>query len=78
MSLSEERCECADHLFRGATCAHIFAALVARAKTRRCAGCSEPTPRRDLIEVREDHESLTFFEGDLLCGDCASDAGVDG
>ena len=67
-----------DFTTRKIPCAHIFAALVARAKTRRCAGCSEPTPRRDLIEVREDHESLTYFEGDLLCEDCALNAGVDG
>ena len=43
-------------------------------KTRRCSGCSEPS--RDLIEVREDHESLTFFEGDMVCEECAGAHGV--
>ena len=41
-----------------------------------CAGCGET--RREVHEVREDHESLTYFEGDALCGSCASDAGLDG
>ncbi len=79
VSLRDERCECADHAFRGVTCAHIFAATVARAKTRRCSGCSEPTPRRDLIELNEDnHDGLTHFDGDQLCPQCADGAGVDG
>jgi hypothetical protein len=41
-----------------------------------CAGCG--STRREVHEVREDHESLTYFEGDALCGSCASDAGLDG
>ncbi len=40
----------------------------AETKTRRmvCAGCSEERPR--LFEVLD---SLTFFEGDLVCRTCA-------
>lgn len=40
------------------------------AKTKRmvCAGCSEECPR--LFEVLD---SLTFFEGDLVCRKCAAD-----
>lgn len=45
-------------------------------KTRRCSGCSEPTNGRDLIEVVEYHQSLTFFEGDQICPQCAGDHGV--
>ncbi len=77
VSLQRESCTCMDHTTRKIPCAHIFAALVARAKTRRCAGCGEPTPRRDLIELNEDnHDGLTHFDGDQLCPQCAADHGV--
>jgi hypothetical protein len=76
VSLQRESCTCLDHTTRKIPCAHVFAALVARAKTRRCTGCGEPTLRRDLIEVTEDHESLTFFAGDHVCPQCAGDHGV--
>ena len=36
---------------------------------RSCDGCGTKHPRRDLSEVIE---SLTFFEGDLLCRGCIS------
>lgn len=76
VSLQRESCTCMDFTTRKAPCVHIFAALVARAKTRRCSGCSEPTNRRDLIEVVEDHASVTFFEGDMVCEACAGAHGV--
>lgn len=42
-----------------------------------CVGCGERYPHRELIEVTEDHESLTFFPGDRLCvRECASAHGV--
>ena len=44
------------------------------AKLNGCSGCSET--RRELHEVREDHESVTFHEGDLICEVCAEGAGV--
>ncbi|MDP9439048.1 MAG: hypothetical protein M3P49_09915 [Actinomycetota bacterium] len=68
-------CECRDHGFRHVDCLHIHAATVARAKTRECAGCSGRFRSRDLVEVQE---SLTYFEGDLLCRSCwhGSDAEV--
>lgn len=68
-------CECRDHGFRGVDCLHIFAASIAKAKTRECAGCTGRFRGRDLVEVVE---SLTYFEGDELCRDCyhGSDADV--
>jgi hypothetical protein len=69
-----ESCECRDHGRRGATCKHIVAATIARAKTGRCDGCGERFPRRDMYEVGDDH--LTFFEGDELCRPCALRHGV--
>lgn len=42
----------------------------------KCDGCGERVPNREIVEVREDHESLTFFEGDMLCGACAAGHGV--
>jgi SWIM zinc finger len=69
-----EGCECADFERRGATCKHIVAATIARAKTGRCDGCGGRFPRRDMHEVGDDH--LTFFEGDELCRPCAVRHGV--
>jgi hypothetical protein len=70
-----EFCECADFEFRGGRCLHIYAATIAWAKTAPCSGCSERFRHRDLVEVQE---SLTYFEGDLLCHGCwqGSDAEV--
>jgi len=31
---------------------------------------------RDLYEVMDWHESLTFFEGDRVCEECARNHGV--
>jgi len=71
-----EFCECADFEFRGGPCLHIYAAYVARAKTRPCAGCGQKFRHRDLFEVMEDHGSLTHFVGDRLCRACALAHGV--
>ncbi len=48
--------------------------VVAASKLRSCAGCSGRFHCRDLVEVRE---SLTYFEGDLLCPTCRRDSGAD-
>jgi len=45
-------------------------------RLRECDSCRERFAGRDLVEVREDHGSLTFFEGDELCEACASGHGV--
>jgi hypothetical protein len=66
-----ESCECRDFEFRGGPCLHIYAATIARAKTRQCAGCGLRFPHREVIEVQEDHDSLTFFVGDPVCASCA-------
>ncbi len=39
-----------------------------------CAGCG--STRRDAHEVTEDHGSLTFHAGDMICPQCAADHGV--
>ncbi len=45
-------------------------------KLRYCAGCGGRFIGRDLYEVQDWHESLTFFEGDFLCRECAGNHGV--
>ncbi len=69
-----ERCECADAEHRGGRCKHVIAARIFKAKTGTCEGCGERHRHRDMYEVEADHP--TFFEGDDLCGPCASRAGV--
>ena len=51
-------------------------AIVSRSPLLICSGCSERFWGRDLIEVMDWHESLTFFEGDVLCKECAAGHGV--
>ncbi|MDP9476536.1 MAG: SWIM zinc finger family protein [Actinomycetota bacterium] len=68
----DESCECKDWEF-GHTCYHVLAAAVVRAKTGICAGCGRRFRHRELLEVGP--ESLTFFEGDVLCEGCALDHG---
>jgi hypothetical protein len=65
-----EFCECADFEYRGESCKHILAATIARAKTATCNGCGDRFRHRDLEEVTEEHNSLTWFPGDLLCSGC--------
>ncbi len=47
-----------------------------RMRERTCDGCGERFPGREMVEVVEDHESLTFFEGNKICRECAADHGV--
>jgi len=70
-----ESCECFDFEHRGIACKHVHAATIARAKTAPCSSCGRRVRRRELVEVQE---SLTYFEGDLLCHECwhSSDAEV--
>jgi hypothetical protein len=69
------RCEC-----RGfgthRHCSHVVAAGRVAKKSAVCDGCGIRTWRRDLVEVTEDHESLTWFVGDLLCRPCARTHGA--
>lgn len=74
--LRHQSCTCEDHWRTGAVCKHVFGAHVVRAKTATCAGCGSRFRRGNLYEVTEDHDSLTWFVGDLLCEECALAHGV--
>jgi len=42
-----------------------------------CSGCGGRFASRELTELTEDnHDYLTYFDGDLLCRTCADNAGV--
>lgn len=76
-----ERCECRDYELRKSPCKHVFAVLVAVAKTPRpeipCASCGTAHRRSSLVELHEgNHDNLAHFDGDLLCPGCADVAGV--
>ncbi len=73
-----ETCTCPDYRRYRQPCKHLFAVAAAAAKTSKCSGCGELVPRRELTELNEDnHDDLTYFHGDRLCGKCADDAGVE-
>ena len=76
VSLSRQVCECRDWEFRGEPCKHLIAATIVHSKVGHCADCNHRHLRRDLIEVTEDHESLTWFPGDELCRSCAMAHGI--
>ena len=67
------RCECrgfASHKH----CSHIVCATLARKKSFTCDGCGRRTPNREMVVVGDD--SLSLFEGDQVCGECALAHGV--
>jgi hypothetical protein len=68
-----ESCECADFEFRGGSCLHIYAATIARAKTTTCSCCGQRIPNRMVTIVEEEHELLTWFAGDAICGTCVAE-----
>jgi hypothetical protein len=74
VNLKTRTCPCPDRPPEGERCKHVVAAKYKRAKTAACVGCRGRFLHRDLFDVGED--SLTFFEGDVLCGGCARDHGV--
>ena len=76
VSLSGGTCECKDFQNQGASCEHLLAAEIVNAKSATCADCNRRYLGRDLYEVTEDHESLTWFVGDLLCRSCAIGHGI--
>ncbi len=71
VGVRRNRCEC-----RGWSahhhCSHLIAAERVAKKSAVCDGCGERRWDRELVEVTEDHDSLTWFPGDLLCGGCLS------
>ncbi len=64
----EAYCSCRDA--RSGECKHILCVRVVRRKTSPCSSCGRRFPHRELTEVTEDHESLSWFPGDRLCGGC--------
>lgn len=61
-------CSCPDH--HGGECLHVMAARVVRKVTSPCSSCGRRFRGCELVEVTEEHGSLTWFEGDRLCGGC--------
>jgi len=82
-------CECPDHKRRQAACKHALACWVLERAGKPspellgsgeggCSGCGEHFASRDLVELQEDnHDGLTYFDGNQLCRVCADNAGVD-
>ncbi len=68
-----EACSCPDSLFSGHRCKHRHAVLHMLKKSGVCEGCGVRHFNRELFEVLD---SLAYFDGDRICGDClaASDA----
>ncbi len=68
-----EACSCADSLYSGHRCKHRHAVLHMLKNTGVCEGCGVRHWNEDLLEVCD---SLAYFDGDRICGDClaASDA----
>ncbi len=76
VNLKTGECSCPDRTPAGETDKHVVAARYVKAKTGLCAGCGSRFRHRDLYEVSEAQDNLTFFEGDLVCIGCAGDHGV--
>ena len=70
VNLKTSECSCPDRPSEHERCKHISAASYKKAKTATCSGCGQRFRHRELTEVQEDHESLTWFPGDLLCAGC--------
>lgn len=73
--LSEVYCSCPDFEGPEAECKHVMVVRVVRKKTAPCSSCGRRYRHRDLEEVTEDHESLTWFPGDRLCLGCIDACG---
>ncbi len=63
-----EACSCPDSLYSGHHCKHRHAVLHMLRKSGVCEGCGVRHWNGDLREVVD---SLTFFEGDMICSGCA-------
>jgi hypothetical protein len=70
-------CSCPDRVPEGEECKHTVAARYVKARTATCDGCGERFRYSELVEVTEDHDSLTWFPRDLLCiAECAGNHSV--
>ncbi len=56
-------------------CSHVVAAFRVAKRSAVCDGCGERRWDRELVEVTEDHDSLTWFVGARLCGGCLDSHG---
>ncbi len=71
VGVRRNRCECRGWASHG-HCSHVVAASRVAKRSAVCDGCGERRWDRELVEVTEDHDSLTWFVGDRLCGGCLS------
>ncbi len=71
VGVRRNRCECRGWASHG-HCSHVVAASRVAKRSAVCDGCGERRWDRELVEVTEDHDSLTWFVGDHLCGGCLS------
>ena len=62
-------CECVGYE-RYRHCSHVEAAKLASKKSTLCDCCGERHWDRELVEVTEDDELLSWYEGDRLCRGC--------
>ena len=69
-----EACSCEDSLRRNVRCKHRHAVRYMLRKSGVCAGCGVRHWNEYLFEVVD---SLTFFEGDMVCRGCAADTASD-
>jgi hypothetical protein len=74
VNLKTETCNCPDRPPEDETDKHVVAAKYKKARTAICVGCGGRFRHRDLFDVGED--SLTFFEGDVVCRECACAHGI--
>lgn len=74
VNLEACECSCPDQVPAGEECKHLSAARYVKARIATCSGCGDRVRHRDLYEVGDDN--LTFFEGDLVCRECAVGHGV--
>ncbi len=56
-------------------CSHLIAAERVAKRSAVCDSCGERRWDRELVEVTEDDDSLTWFVGDRLCGGCLDSCG---
>jgi hypothetical protein len=69
------RCECRGFVSHH-HCSHLVAAERVAKRSALCDGCGVRVWVWDMVGVLAEHESLTFFVGDLVCEECARDHGV--
>ena len=85
VDVSAGTCECEDFRRGHTMCKHLVAGMILESRRRarmahivQCGGCSARTPYGETHEVTDEHVEWgsAFFEGDLICGECARRAGV--